>query len=278
MGLLGRGIALCLMDHGFHVIALEPNEAAWQAVPARDLLTRAQSAQDLAPCELVIESISEHFQAKQALFAELEEFVGAAVPIGSNTSSIPITLLQTGRKHPQRFAGMHWTTPAEATRFMEIIRGEQTDDASIESFVALARELDKAPGIVQKDIAGFVANRIAYAMYREALHLLEEGVADAETIDLLCRHSMGLWTPVCGPFRWIDITGGPALYATAMERITPTLYSEVTISETMRRMQESDDRGSKNGRGFYQYADGDDSLWQKRLHAYAMRAWEWDKV
>jgi 3-hydroxybutyryl-CoA dehydrogenase len=265
------------LEHGFHVIALEPVEAAWQTVPASQQLTKAQSARDLAPCELIIESISENFPAKRSLFEELEEHVGPSVPIGSNTSSIPITLLQAGRKYPRRFAGMHWTTPAQTTRFMEIIRGDQTDDATIESIAALARELDKEPGIVQKDIAGFVANRIAYAMYREALHLLEEGVADAETIDLLCRNSMGLWAPVCGPFRWIDITGGPALYATAMERITPTLYSDLKISETMRRMQQKDDRGSRNGRGFYTYAEGDDAMWQKKLHEYAMRAWEWGK-
>jgi 3-hydroxybutyryl-CoA dehydrogenase len=273
LGFLGRGIAACLLDHGFHVVAIEPNAAAWQTVPASEHLIRADSPKDLAHCELIIESIIESFPAKQALFVELEQHVAATVPIASNTSSIPITLLQAKRNHPHRFAGMHWCAPAEATRFMEIIRGDQTDDATLDSIAALAKELGKAGAIVQKDIAGFVANRIAYAMYREALHLLEEGVADAATIDLLCRHSLGLWTPICGPFRWIDISGGPALYATAMERIVPTLNNESEVPKTMRRMQQNDDRGTQNGRGFYTYGPGDSDEWQRRLREHALRTW-----
>lgn len=273
LGFLGRGIAACLLEHGFHVIALEPAAAAWQTLPASERLIRADSAKDLAHCEFIIESISESFPAKQALFDELERQVAAAIPITSNTSSIPITLLQSQRQHPRRFAGMHWTAPAEATRFMEIIRGDQTDEVTLNRVAALATELGKAPAIVQKDIAGFVANRIAYAMYREAIHLLEAGVADVETIDLLCRHSLGLWTPICGPFRWIDITGGPALYAKAMEQIVPTLNNESEVPAIMRRMQQNDDRGTQNGRGFYAYGPTDGAEWQRLLNKHALRTW-----
>jgi 3-hydroxybutyryl-CoA dehydrogenase len=267
---MGRGIAQCLVEHGFHVIGLETNPQE----SSSGLLAVTTSVSDFAGCELIIESISESFAAKDALFSEIEKHVGAGVPIASNTSSIPITLLQAGRKHPERFAGMHWTAPANATRFMEIIRGGQTDDATLNQIVALAVELDKEPGIVQKDIPGFVVNRIAYAMYREAIHLLEEGVADVETIDTLCRNSLGLWTPLCGPFRWIDITGGPALYATAMERIVPTLSNQAEVPGTMRQMQANDDRGTLNGRGFYQYEPGDAAEWQEKLHQHALRFWK----
>ncbi len=267
LGFLGRGIAQCLVEHGFHVMGLETSPT----LPSFDRLTIANSARDFAKCELIIETITESFPAKQALFDEIEQHVGPTVPITSNTSSIPITLLQAGRKHPGRFAGMHWAAPAYATRFLEIIRGDHTDDATLQQIAALAIELDKEPAIVQKDIPGFVANRISYAMYREAIHLLEEGVADAETIDTLCRHSLGLWTPLCGPFRWIDITGGPSLYAKAMELIVPTLSNESEVPETMRRMQANEDRGTGNGRGFYQYQPGDAAKWQEKLHNHALK-------
>jgi len=271
LGFLGRGIALCLLEHGFAVVAVESNAAGLENISRFERFKLASSVAEMAHCELVIESISEYLPAKVALFEELEQHVGASVPITSNTSSIPITVLQTGRKHPNRFAGMHWASPAESTRFLEIIRGDHTDSATIDQIFALAKQLDKEPAVVQKDIPGFVANRLAYAMYREAIHLLEEGVADAETIDLLCQHSIGLWTPLCGPFRWMDITGGPALYATAMERIVPTLDNHSEVPETMVQLKKDDARGSQNGRGFYRYQPGDAAEWQAKLEKQAVR-------
>lgn len=274
LGFLGRGIATCLLDHGFHVIALEPNPGS---LPQSDNFTLATSTRELANCELVIESITESLPAKLALFDDLEQHVGPRIPITSNTSSIPITVLQSGRKQPHRFAGMHWTSPPYATRFLEIIRGDQTDDATLQQIFTLALELDKEPGIVQKDLPGFVANRIAYAMYREAIHLLEEGVGDVQTIDSLFQHCIGLWAPLCGPFRWIDITGGPALYAKAMERIVPTLSNETDVPQTMRQMQAENFRGTQNGKGFYTYEPGDDASWQAKLHAHALKVFETSK-
>ena len=273
LGFLGRGIAKCLLDHGFEVVALERDEKAWQAVERATNLIRAEHSKQLAGCELIIESITEDFAAKQSLYDELETYVSSEVPIASNTSGFSITKLQTGRRHPNRFAGMHWAPPAYATRFMEIVKGDQTSDEVVHRIRAIAIELHKEPAIVQKDVPGFVANRIAYAMYREAIHLLETGVADAETIDSLCRQSLGLWTPVCGPFRWMDVTGGPALYAKAMETIVPTLSNESEVPETMRRMQGENRRGTLNGEGFYPYETGDAEKWQQRLREHALWFW-----
>jgi 3-hydroxybutyryl-CoA dehydrogenase len=231
----------------------------------------AQSPPDFRECVLVIESITEDLAAKRALFELLEEHIGPNVPIASNTSSLPITLLQAGRKHPERFAGMHWSSPAYATRFLEIIQGEQTNAATIDLIVRVAAELGKDPAVVKKDVPGFIANRVAYAMYREALHLLETGVADAETIDRACRNSLGLWTALCGPFRWMDISGGPALYAKAMESIIPDLSNLSRVPATMQRMQDEDNRGTLNGRGFYNYAPGSAAEWQAALYEHAWK-------
>ena len=251
---------MCLQNHGFHVVALEPRGDG----SSSEKLTMARNAEDFRDCEFIIETITEDFEAKDALFKEIEQHVGPSVPITSNTSAIPISVLQAKRRYPNRFAGMHWAPPAQTTRLMEIIRGDQTDDATIERIVDLAKELDKEPGVVQKDIPGFVANRLAYAMYREALHLLEEGVADVETIDLLCKNSLGLWAPVCGPFRWMDMTGGPALYAKAMKWIVPTLSNKSEVSETMKQLQES------NGY-FYPHDEEIASEWQAKLQEQASR-------
>ena len=99
----------------------------------------------------------------------------------------------------------------------------------------LARRIGKQPSLVQKDVPGFIVNRLGYAMYREAVHLLELGVADVATIDESFRNACGLWAAICGPLRWMDITGGPARYARAMEAVLPTLCNSPELPETLRQ-------------------------------------------
>jgi 3-hydroxybutyryl-CoA dehydrogenase len=245
------------------------NSASLADWPQR--LAHAQTPADFRDCELIIESITEDLAAKRTLFELLEEYVSAEVPIASNTSSLPITLLQAGRKHPERFAGMHWASPAYATRFLEIIQGAQTNGATIDIIARIAVELGKEPAVVKKDVPGFIANRLAYAMYREALHLLETGVADVETIDRVSCNSLGLWTALCGPFRWMDISGGPALYGKAMESIIPALSNESQVPGTMQCMRDNDDRGTINGHGFYTYAPDGAAQWQTALYEHAWK-------
>jgi 3-hydroxybutyryl-CoA dehydrogenase len=268
---MGRGIARCLIQHGFHVVAFDP--AAHDPQLSLENLTVAKNTKELAGCEMVLETITENFEAKQALYEELEAHLGPDVPIASNTSGFPITRLQAPRKHPNRFVGMHWSSPAYASAFLEIIRGEQTDDETVKRIDALARKLEKEPGLVEKDLPGFVVNRIAYAMYREALHLLEEGVASIEDIDSLCRNSIGIWMPLCGPFRWMDISGGPALYSTVMETIVPTLSNQASVPETMLRLREANKRGTQSGEGFYRYQPGDAAEWDRKLEEQALKVW-----
>lgn len=270
---MGAGIVTCLLQHGFDVIASEPDRTRWASVAPSDRFVLVEDVSGLAPCQLVIETITEDLRAKETLFARLEEHLGLATPIASNTSGYPISLLQSGKQRPERFVGMHWTSPPESTSFLEIIRGAQTNDETVKQVWDLAIALEKTPGIVHKDLPGFVANRLAYALYREAIHLLEEGVADVETIDQLCRDSLGLWTPVAGPFRWMDITGGPALYAKVMETILPTLDSDPDLPSTMRGMQDGAKRGSQGGEGFYRYGPDDDAAWQAKLRRHALKVW-----
>jgi 3-hydroxybutyryl-CoA dehydrogenase len=292
LGLLGRGIAACLLAHGFRVIAFTTGSDTHQRARAYiaeamqelvdnagfpSVLTtawperyvEAASLQDFAPCNFVIESVVEDFAIKQQVFDEVEAAIAADVPVASNTSALPISSLQRDRKVPGRFLGMHWAEPAYATRFMELIRGEQTTDDAFNRAAELARHIGKQPSLVQKDIPGFIVNRLAYAMYREAVHLLELGVADVQTIDQSFQNACGLWAAICGPFRWIDITGGPALYASSMERVLPTLCNSPELPATLREMMREGRRGVIDGRGFYQYAPEDARRWEQLLHEHA---------
>jgi 3-hydroxybutyryl-CoA dehydrogenase len=291
---MGRGIAASLLGAGFRVIAAGRRQQTIEEarVYIEDAIAEivsydgkfsqktaswaqrysvSNSLADLKPCAFVIESVVEDLAVKRRVFDDLEDIVGADVPIATNTSALPITILQQGRKHPSRFLGMHWAEPAYITRFLEIIRGEQTSDAAIGLAVELGRATDKESCIVKKDIPGFIANRLGYAMYREAANLLELGVGDVETIDRSFRNACGLWATLCGPFRWIDITGGPALYAKAMAGVLPTLSSRPEVPHVFREKEENGERGTINRRGFYTYEEGDAEHWQELLHEHA---WE----
>ena len=296
LGMLGRGIAACFLGHGFRVVGFTRRESTHEqargyiAQAIQELIEHADfpaslsdewpgryaavdTCEPFAQCDLVIESIVEDLAAKQRIFDELEAVVRPEVPIASNTSALPVTKLQQGRKHPERFLGMHWAEPAHATRFMELIRGEQTSDAAFETVANLAKAIGKEPSLVERDVPAFIVNRLGYAMYREALNLLEMGVADVETIDRSCRNALGLWATLCGPFRWIDLSGGPALYARAIEPVLASLSSATELSESMKKLAETGAQGITNGRGFYQYTEEEAARWEAlfREHAWTVR-------
>jgi 3-hydroxybutyryl-CoA dehydrogenase len=294
LGLLGRGIAACFLGHGLKVVAYARNDQSHEDArkhieqmmgelvdlagfnprlrsewPARYIPTTDYAA--LRDCSFVVESVIEDVAAKQAVFDSIEAQVGAETIIASNSSAIPISQLQRTRKHPERFIAMHWAEPAHATRFMEIIRGELTSERTVDATLALGKRLGKDPSLLQKEIPGFIVNRIGYAMYREALHLLESGVADVATIDRSMRNALGLWATVCGPFRWIDITGGPELYAKAIQHVLPTLSKTDELPPVMRKLADSGARGIINGRGFYNYTPEEAQHWEELYRRHAWR-------
>jgi 3-hydroxybutyryl-CoA dehydrogenase len=299
LGFLGRGIAACLLAHGMHVVAhvrstdSQRDAEVYIERAMRELIEHAGFPESLPDewrdriefvydflafqsVDFVIESIVEDVETKNQVFDELERVVAPHVPIASNTSSLSVTLLAERRKYPERLLGMHWAEPAYATRFIELIRGEKTSDAAFQSAVDLAIRVGKEPSLVQKDVPAFVVNRLGYAMLREALHLLETGVANAETIDRSFRHAVGLWASFAGPLRWVDLSGGPALYGRTMNNVLPTLSNATSITDDMREMMENDDKGVVNGRGFYQYSPEDAKLWEERFRrsVWQVRRWE----
>jgi 3-hydroxybutyryl-CoA dehydrogenase len=296
LGLLGRGIAACCLSHGFRVIAFtrhnETHAAAQRYIDhaMNELIARAglsnsvtstlkdqylpvTSLQEFGASDFVIETVIEDENVKRQVFDEIEAVIRADVPVATNTSAIPISNLQRDRKHPGRFVGMHWAEPAHATRFCELIRGELTTDQAFAQVAGLARLLGKEPCLVQKDVPAFIVNRIGYAMYREAVHILEMGVADVDTIDTSCRNAFGLWASMCGPLRWMDITGGPASYAKTIAKILPTLDNRTELADTFQNMIREESGGTSNGRGFYQYTEEDRKHWDSLLleHSWKVR-------
>lgn len=298
MGLLGRGIAACLLARGLEAIVYDRDQtmeepllsylngvmreiaehcpallshcAGWQ-----ERFHWAARLDDLKICDLAIESVSEVLAVKRELLGQLEEIVGEEVALASNTSALPITELQRGLAHPERVVGMHWAEPAFATRFLELIGGKQTSASVLENLRTFAQSLGKEPSVVN-DLPGFIANRLGYATYREAMNLLQQGVADAATIDRSYRNAAGLWASFCGPFRWIDITGGPALYARAMRGVLPDLSCTQEVPAALEAQVKRDAQAIAADRshattGFYRETAEERQAWLELLHR---QAWE----
>ncbi|MPZ17837.1 MAG: 3-hydroxyacyl-CoA dehydrogenase family protein [Luteitalea sp.] len=296
LGYLGRGIAGCLLGHELSVVGYDvrsdaQSKARASIQEALDELVRyagfdaarlaewparyraAASLDDLAECEVVIESVFEDLEVKHAVLDELEAIVSPSTLLGTNTSALPISQLQKRRRHPERLLGMHFCPPVHASRFLELVPGEHTAPDAMTAAAQLGRRIGKDPSVLRKDIPGFVNNRLAYAIFREALFLIEAGVADAATIDRAFRHGVGTWSALCGPLRWIDISGGPALYATVMEGLLPTLSRAAVPPEPIRRLSAEGARGS-SGHGFYEYSPEDARHWETRLHQHIWSLYE----
>jgi 3-hydroxybutyryl-CoA dehydrogenase len=291
LGMMGRGIASCLLGHGFAVRAFSADAKTYDEARReiesnlRELVeghgfspsilddwheryVEVDSLQRFAECDFVIESVVEDLSIKRSLFSRLEDILRPGVTIASNTSGLSITKLQQSMKDPGRLIGMHWADPSHITRFMELVRGERTSDAAYEAAAALCRSCGKDPSLVRRDVEGFIVNRLGYAMYREALHLLESGVADAATIDEAFRNALGLWAGVAGPFRAMDYFGFKTCVK-VMETIFPTLSNMPGPPAGLHQMLDEGAGGMANGRGFYSYTPSESARWKDIFRRHA---------
>jgi 3-hydroxybutyryl-CoA dehydrogenase len=285
LGLLGRGIATCLLAHGFSVraynrtaqragAAVDHIGTALREMVRRKVLSRnaaadwrarfalVSSPEELGDCAYVIESVREDLKLKREIFRQLESSMRPAAVIASNTSSLPISILQKGRRHPERFIGMHWGEPAEIMRYLEIIPGKQTSAETIRITRHLGEACGKEPSTLNVDIRGFVSNRMMYAMMREAFHLVESGVADLETVDRSFRNDIGWWATIAGPFRWMDLTGIPA-YATVAKGLFPKLCNTRSVSKVIGDVVAGGANGISNAKGFYKYSKPGAKQWER---------------
>jgi len=304
LGFMGRGIATTLLSHGYQVVAMDADSlqisGAMEHIDAslaemvsegltdasflgnwRGRWSIVEDLKDLGSCDYVIESAPEELNIKLPIYNELEKHLAPDTPIASNTSALPISELQKECGHPSRIVGMHWGEPCHLSRFLEVIRGEQTSQETIDRTVQLGRLLGKCPAVVERDVDGFIINRLAYAMYREAFWLLENKVADIETIDNAFMHAISVWGNIAGPFRWMDLTGVPA-YAKVMARLFPVLSCEKEVPSVIRDIVSSGGKGIANGRGFYSYTPEEADQWRRKLelNVLSVRRFheQWDKA
>ena len=223
---------------------------------------------DLQPCWLVIESVFEDLLIKQNVFKKIEACVSDDVIITSNTSAMPISMLQNYFRVPERFFGMHWAEPAYTSRFLEIVCGEKSPIEIGEQLHKIATQWGKEPTLVRKDIRGFITNRIMYAMYREAFHLVEKGHATIADVDRACKNDGGQWMAFCGLFRYMDLTGLKAYHA-VMQDLLPELSNQTGVPKLIDDIVKADGNGVSNGKGFYEYTPAEAEKWEETFERFA---------
>ena len=227
----------------------------WSEREAEDASARAGAAaslDELCECDLVVEAAPEDLDLKRDLFATLADACGGEAILATNTSSLPVTEIAAGVPGPERVVGMHFFNPPALMRLVEVVATARSSEAALAATTEVGRQMGRTP-IRAKDSPGFIANRLARPFTLESLRILAEGVADAATIDRVCRLGGGFRM---GPFELIDLIGLDVNLSVAKsfynqggepERWRPSAIQERLVGEGR--------LGRKSGRGFYAYDD-----------------------
>lgn len=283
LGLMGSSIVVALLASGHRVIALAPipGERSIAATHIADLLRHADAAgilpqgippciealklvddyAELAACKLVLECVVEDKAIKGEVYQKITSAVGKGVIIASNTSAIPISELQELVPNPERFLGIHWAEPAYMTRFLEVTCGHKTDPAVAAYVVSLGNAWGKEPTLLKKDIRGFVANRLMYAVYREALSLVEAGHTTLIDADKAFRYDAGSWVTLMGIFQRMEFMGLQDQLE-ALKRLFPQLSDRDNVPTVMQRMVDQGARGIHNLSGLFPYTAATAKKWE----------------
>lgn len=258
-GIMGRGIAVAFRRAGHPVVVVEPDADA--AGAAEVVLTaeggeapveiRSQLGPDLAEAEVVVEAIPERIELKRELWRRLGALASNDAVLASNTSALDIDVLAAEVPGPGRVLGMHWFNPAELIPCVEVVRGRHTAEAVIAATLEILRGAGKEP-VVVRNSPGFVANRLQFALVREALLCLEEGIASAEDIDAIVRGSFGVRLAALGPLANADL-GGLDTYRLILDYLAGELGERFAPPALLDALVERGRLGTKTSAGIADY-------------------------
>jgi 3-hydroxybutyryl-CoA dehydrogenase len=231
-----------------HKLALDLGGVkAGQALPGETGLIDTWS--DWSNVVWVLETITEDFELKRALFTSLDTRVPASIPIGTNSSGFPITKLAQGLATRRRMFNAHYFMPAHLVPLVEVALGEDSDPVLGESVCEMYHRAGKKPVLVRQDIPGFLANRIQHALMREAMDLIDRGIATPQDVDTAVRYSFGFRYAAAGPVLQKEISGWDSM-ARAAEEIYPSLSNTPVLARCVVDNIAQGKNGMKSGAGF----------------------------
>jgi 3-hydroxyacyl-CoA dehydrogenase len=269
-GTMGPGMGAVLARAGIETALYDVSEEALERAKAgvelaRGVLERLDAAQAdgggtrfeselalaLEGADFVLEAVPEKLELKQELFPEMERHVGDDTILASNTSGIPITKIASVCARPERVIGMHWSNPPHLIPMIEVIPGEQTSREAVEKTSELVRRIGYHP-VEEREVPGFVENRILYAILRECLDLVDRGIIDPEGLDLNVRWGIGYKLAVIGPMELLDMAGLD-IYNAVGSYLNQDLSTSGEVSSTIRDLIDKGRLGMKTGGGLYDY-------------------------
>lgn len=267
-GLMGSGIAQIFATRGVSVVIYDIDAGNYRSPETiraslirmktdvgviDDILQRItfcdDLAQSVADSHIVFECVPENLSLKQRLFRQLDELCPQSTILASNTSVISISEIARDVTHKQRVVGTHFWNPAFLIPLVEVICTEWTDNATVQATLDLLTWAGKRPVKVNKDVPGFLVNRLQHALWREAIYLVEQGIADARTVDEGIRYGFGLRLPTLGPLENADMVGTD-LTLSIHEYIFPHLNNATTPSPLLKQLVAEGKLGFKSGEGF----------------------------
>ncbi len=289
-GLMGHGIAQVFARAGHAVVITDRDETALglaidrvqqnlldEGVDPQPTLSNLSVdrclEQAVSRADMVIEAIPERLELKQRVFACVAKSAPRHSILASNTSVIPITSIgeALAPEARRRLLGTHWWNPAPLIPLVEVVRTKYTCDEVFEAAFAWLAAVGKMPVKVQQDITGFIGNRLQHALWREAIGLVEAGVCDAESIDLVVKNSFGMRLPVLGPMENADLVG-LELTRDVQRVMFPDLRCDRSPSELLDRLIAAGQTGMKAGQGLRPW-DGEKSAQvRRRLAAHLIDA------
>lgn len=216
-----------------------------------------------ADADLVIEGITEDLTIKQAFFAEMENAFAANAVLMSTTSGMRATDIAQKMVHPERAIVGHYWNPPHLLQLVEVAPGEKTAPEVTERVMAFLLSTNHAPVLCRKEALGFVANRMQHALWREALAIVEQGIATPEEVDNALKTSFGARTPVLGIFEHLDLVGVPTCYS-IHSYLLADLDAQTGPNKILKEKMERGELGVKTGKGFYD--------WSKKSAADVLKA------
>jgi 3-hydroxybutyryl-CoA dehydrogenase len=287
-GLMGHGIALELAAHGFTVQLHDRDLAqldrardgitnglarlveieritpeAATAAPARITMGRDLRAA-VSETDLVIEAVSEDLEVKRTLFRHLDAWAPPHAILASNTSTFMPSLLATATERPRQVIVTHYFNPPYLLPLVELVRGDQTSDETVETLRALYQRIGKSPAVVQREAPGFVGNRLQMALLREALAIVEAGIASPADVDTIIRSSFGRRLAVAGVFEVFEAAGWD-LTLTVAEQLFPAIDRSPEPPMSLRQKVTRGELGLKSGQGFYTWTPDEAAALRQRI-------------
>jgi len=203
--------------------------------------------------DFVFEAVVENLETKEKLFGEIEKHCSEHALMASSTSGLSPTDISSRMKAPEKMLVMHFWNPPYLVPLVEVVAGNRTSPETVETALDFLRSLGKEPVLLKKDILGHIGNRIQHAMFREAIHLVQEGVATPEDIDRVITSSLGPRYSMIGPMEYLDSVGLD-LNVAIHSYLLKELADDKEPQALLRRKYDQGDCGAKTGRGFYDWS------------------------